>query len=39
MNIEQLGKIKLINCDCMEYLKTVPDKYFELAFVVSLQKI
>ena len=33
MNIEQLGNIKLINCDCMEYLKTVPDKYFELALV------
>ena len=33
MNIEQLGNIKLINCDCMEYRKTVPDKYFELALV------
>lgn len=22
-----------LNCDCMEYMKTVPDKYFELAIV------
>ena len=33
MNIEQLGNIKLINCDCIDYLRTVPDKYFELALV------
>lgn len=26
-------KIKLMNCDCMEYMKTVPDKYFDLAIV------
>lgn len=26
-------KIELLNCDCMEYMKTVPDKYFELAIV------
>lgn len=25
--------IELLNMDCMEYLKTVPDKYFELAIV------
>ena len=23
--------LKLINGDCMEYMKTVPDKYFDLA--------
>lgn len=22
-----------LNCDCMEYMKTVPDKYFDLAIV------
>ena len=33
MNIEQLRNIKLINCDCMEYMKTIPDKYFDLAIV------
>ena len=25
--------VRLLNIDCMEYLKTVPDKYFELAIV------
>lgn len=25
--------IKLLNIDCMEYMKTVPDKYFDLAIV------
>lgn len=25
--------IELLNCDCMEYMKTVPDKYFDLAIV------
>ena len=24
---------KTYNCDCMEYMRTVPDKYFELAVV------
>ncbi len=23
--------IELLNCDCMEYMATVPDKYFDLA--------
>ena len=27
--------IELLNCDCMEYMATVPDKYFDLAIVVS----
>ena len=27
------GNIKLINIDCMEYMRTVPDKYFDLAIV------
>lgn len=22
-----------LNCDCMEYMRTVPDKYFDLACV------
>jgi len=25
--------IELLNCDCMEYMKTVPDKHFDLAIV------
>ena len=25
--------IELLNCDCMEYMATVPDKYFDLAIV------
>lgn len=25
--------IQLLNCDCMEYMATVPDKYFDLAIV------
>lgn len=25
--------IELLNCDCMEYMKTVPDKFFDLAIV------
>lgn len=29
----KFGNIELLNCDCMEYMKTVPDKYFELAIV------
>ena len=25
--------IELLNCDCMEYMAKVPDKYFDLAIV------
>jgi site-specific DNA-methyltransferase (adenine-specific) len=25
--------IELLNCDCIEYMKTVPDKFFDLAIV------
>ena len=25
--------IELLNCDCMEYMATVPDKYFDLCLV------
>ena len=25
--------INLMNCDCLEYMKTVPDKFFDLAIV------
>ena len=25
--------IELLHCDCMEYMATVPDKYFDLAIV------
>lgn len=31
--MEQLGSIKLYNADCLEIMKTFPDKYFELAIV------
>ena len=31
--MEQLENIKLYNGDCMEYMKDIPDKYFELAIV------
>lgn len=27
------GGIELLNIDCMEYMSTVPDKYFDLAIV------
>lgn len=33
MIVSDKPKIELLNCDCMEYMKTVPDKYFELAIV------
>jgi len=29
----ELVMIELLNCDCMEYMATVPDKYFDLAIV------
>ena len=28
-----MPNIKLLNIDCMEYMATVPDKYFDLAIV------
>lgn len=31
--MEQLGNIKLYNADCLEIMKTFPDKHFELAIV------
>ena len=31
--MEQFGDIKLYNCDCMELMKTTPDKYYDLAIV------
>ena len=32
MRIEKVtDKITLYNCDCMEYMKDIPDKYFDLA--------
>ena len=34
MRIEKVtDKIKLYNCDCMEYMKDIPDKYYDLAIV------
>lgn len=29
----KVGNIELLNVDCMEYMKTVPDKHFDLAIV------
>lgn len=26
--------IKLLNIDCLQYMKDVPDKYFDLAIVI-----
>src|ERR1019366_9832681 len=28
-----IGKATIINCDCMEYMATLPDKAFDLAIV------
>lgn len=33
MKVEELENIKLYNGDCMEYMKAIPDKHFELAIV------
>ena len=37
-----LGKINLYNCDCVEYMRTLPDKYYSLAikydFVIASVK-
>ena len=33
MEVEKLENIKLYNADCMEVMKDIPDKYFELAIV------
>ena len=35
MEVEKLENIKLYNADCMDVMKDIPDKYFELAIVVS----
>lgn len=31
--MDKLGNITLYNCDCMELLKNMPDKYYDLAIV------
>lgn len=33
MEVEKLENIKLYNADCMEVMKDIPDKYFELALI------
>jgi site-specific DNA-methyltransferase (adenine-specific) len=33
MTVSEYPKIELLNVDCMEYMATVPDKYFDLAVV------
>ena len=32
---DKLGNINLYNGDCMEFMKDVPDKYYDLAIVIS----
>ncbi len=27
------GRVRILNCDCMEYMRGLPDKAFELAIV------
>lgn len=31
MNVEQFGKIQIVNADCMEVMRTMPDNAFDLA--------
>lgn len=33
MRTVQLGNIQLNLCDCMEYMRSVPDKEFDLAII------
>ena len=33
--MEKFGNITLYNDDCMEVMKQYPDKYFDLAIVIS----
>ena len=33
MNNITIGKAKLINGDCMEFMRDIPDNYYELAIV------
>ena len=33
IEVVRIGKASLLNCDCMEYLATLPDKAFDLACV------
>ena len=35
MIVSESPKIELLNCDCMEYMAGVPDKFFDLAIVMS----
>ena len=33
IEVVSIGNANLMNCDCMSYMATLPDKYFELAIV------
>ena len=33
--MDKLGKITLYNADCMDLMRQYPDKYFDLAIVIS----
>jgi len=33
MIVSESPKIELLNCDCMEYMAGIPDKYFDLAII------
>ena len=32
-NTKKIGNATIINIDCMEYMRTLPDKFFDLAVV------
>ena len=36
---DRLGNINLYNGDCMEFMKDVPDKYYDLAIVDKINMI
>ena len=33
MKVTKIGNATIMNVDCMEYMRTLPDKYFDLAIV------
>ena len=39
MKIEQLNNIKCVNGDCMDWMKQIPDKFYDLAIVDKINII
>ena len=33
MKVTKIGDATIMNVDCMEYMRTLPDKFFDLAIV------